>query len=292
MNRYTSLFVLGNPRSGTSLLRIMLDNHAKISIPPESGYIQWWSEKYGDWSHSDSLNEDKVNSFITDLASSRKIETWKLNYGQLQSLIFEVQPNNYMELSQAVILQYAGQNDKRPLVMGDKNNYYLQHLDVIKKYFSKAKFLAIIRDGRDVACSYQGLKYLESDSPYKPVLPSSIPLIAEEWNKNNKMILDYFSSLQDHQHLWIRYEDLVINTEETLGEVCDFLGLDFDSQMLEYYKTENEPLETIAWKKKTKKKPDANNIGKYKVELSERDIQKFEKESKSILTSFNYKLRE
>ncbi|MGB0789818.1 MAG: sulfotransferase, partial [Marinirhabdus sp.] len=75
--KQSRVFILGNPRSGTSLLRLMLNQHSSIVAPPESGFSLWWLHKYGNWCKADNAPQ-KINGFIDDVLSSRKIETWHL----------------------------------------------------------------------------------------------------------------------------------------------------------------------------------------------------------------------
>jgi hypothetical protein len=51
------VFIIGNPRSGTSLLRIMLNSHSSMVVPPECGFIQWWYQKYKDWPSNYTIND-------------------------------------------------------------------------------------------------------------------------------------------------------------------------------------------------------------------------------------------
>ena len=55
-------FILGNPRSGTTLLRLMLNSHPKLGVPPECGMIQWWNEKY-----KNKNLQDVYDTFINDI---------------------------------------------------------------------------------------------------------------------------------------------------------------------------------------------------------------------------------
>ncbi|MAO65795.1 MAG: hypothetical protein CL666_12435 [Balneola sp.] len=286
------IFILGNPRSGTSLLRLMLTHHPEICIPPECGFIQWWHSKYGEWSERDSVNENKVEEFVTDLSTSRKIEDWELDYKNLKASILEQTPKSYAELCYLVVESYARQQDKDPKYLGDKNNYYLDHLPLIKSIYPKAKFIAIIRDGRDVACSYKGIKKLDTNSPYKPKLPTEISAIAKEWMANIEKVDSFFEKLPDSQKFWVRYEDLITSSEEELTKICEFLNLPYDAKMIQYYNTDiqqqKEPSSTLDWKKKTLRKPDASNAGNYLEELSEKEVQRFGKIALKQLERFDY----
>ena len=289
------LFILGNPRSGTSLFRIMLTSHNKICIPPECGFIQWWYHKYKDWSIVDIDSKIRIDEFISDLSTSRKIETWNLNYKSLKLEIKQKKISSYADLCISVIHQLAKQQNKSPIIFGDKNNYYLNHLDLLSSIFPKAKYILIVRDGRDVACSYRNIKNIVTTSQYKPKLPTDIKVIAKEWNANNKQALRFFKTKKINSlHLVLKYEDLLNSTELMLNKVCDFLEIPFDEAMLNYYKLNElkhiEPIELISWKKKTYQKPDINNIGKYKKELSKKEVNEFEEIAYKLLKNLDYEI--
>jgi hypothetical protein len=282
------IFVIGNPRSGTSLLRIMLHSHPSICIPPECGYVQWWWKKYKNWSVSDNSSSEKRHEYIQDLKSSKKIETWDLDYTQLEELIITEKPANYSELSLLGIQQYGMQQGKSTIYFGDKNNYYIDHLELIDSLYPQSKILHIVRDGRDVACSYLALNKLDSNSPYLPKLANSIKEIAEDWVRNNLIVEDFLADRDLSNNFRVRYEDVILDSEKSLTEICNWLGISYSMEMMKYTETQVEPLATMDWKKKTREMPDSNNIGKYKEVLGPRDIEFFNNTAKEMLQKYAY----
>lgn len=280
-------FIIGNPRSGTTLLRLLLNAHSHIVAPPESGFLQWWHTKYSQWQQSDSQCEDKRASFIRDLLKSKKIEDWNLDARRLDQLIQTRQPENYGALTSLVYETYAMQEAKKPELVLDKNNYYIHYMKELREIWPQASFLFIIRDGRDVACSYLEIKNLKTDSPYKPDLPENIKDIASEWHNNNKQILQIMEELPN-QSLLIRYEDLVQKPQENLSKILTFFGLQFQPAMLEFYKHNDEPASTLDWKKSTQTPIDTNSVGKFKHLLTKAQIEAFETIGGDMLRYGNY----
>ena len=285
------LFILGNPRSGTSLFRLMLNAHPDIASPPECGFLHWWYTKYKNWSVKNNNSRD-IKAFAEDVLSSKKIETWTLDESELINYINRKQPGNYENLIEAVYLFWSEKNNKSPKVIIDKNNYYIHHLEDLNSIWPNANYLFLIRDGRDVACSYLDMQQLKTDSPYKPKLASKISDIAQEWNDNNLRIERFLHSLGNNRWQCIKFEELVGETEKTLQKVCHFLGLEFNQEMLYYYeKNKNkgdEPLSTLDWKKKTLEKPDAKSIDRYKALLLDIDVNIFNSNAKEALVRFGY----
>ena len=292
MHKKFPLFIIGNPRSGTSLFRIMLTCHPEICIPPECGFIQWWHKKYQYWSEQDSINKSLVKNYINDLKSSKKIETWNLNYNSLEELIYTYRPSQYSELCYLVYIQYMYISNKNAKIIGDKNNYYVHYLDILESIFSNANYIFIVRDGRDVACSYKRVNQIQTPSLYKPKLANSIDDIAIEWNNNNQTIINFLNKISQKRYFTLQYEELLRKPTEVLGKICNFLGINFHSEMLNFYNTNRklnlEPAKTLDWKLKTFEPLDMKNIGKYKFELKDEEISIFEEKISKIMSYFGY----
>ena len=287
------VFILGNPRSGTSLFRLMLNSHSMINATPECGFLHWWYKKYADWDSS-CVTSNRLDEYISDLESSKRIEDWKMDYAQLKEKIVQENPDNYAKLGEIVYVFYGEQKGKKAKVIADKNNYYINHFNDLNEIWPDAKYILVVRDGRDVACSYLNIETLVTNSPYKPKLSTDIKTIAKEWLTNNKNVLSFSESLNNNQFMVIRYEDFVKDSELYLTKVCNFLGLNFESNMLNYYiknaKEQDEPLSSLDWKKKTLEKPDKDNIGKYKMELEKQSIEEFNTTATDLLQKFNYEI--
>lgn len=288
MRDFQFAFILGNPRSGTSLFRLMLNAHNKAIAPPECGFMQWWYEKYFNWEIKDNFS-NRLNQFIEDLFSSKKIESWNLDKMDLKEFIQKQNPNNYNELTACVYLAYGNKRSVADVLI-DKNNYYIKHLDLLTKIWPSAKFIHLVRDGRDVVCSYRELNKLNTKSDFKPILPEKIEDIAKEWTENNIHISQLSNT---YKYTLVRYEDLLENPEFSLEKVCNFLDIDFDTQMLKYYELKEdfliEPKETLDWKKKTQEKPDLKRIGQYYSVLNNEEVQDFERIAKQQLEEYGYK---
>jgi len=282
------VFILGNPRSGTSLLRLMLNSHPFMTAPPESGFLHWWYSKYGAWNLHDAKAVARIQEFVNDLLTSRKIETWKIDKEELIKFIMQHQPATYGELGSLVYEYWSTLDHKVPQVILDKNNYYIHYLNDLLSIWPEAKFIFLIRDGRDVACSYLDLQKLDSQSPYKPKLPVTIEAIATDWLKNNQEIYEFLSTLPKERWLMLKYEDLVTRTREELTAVTSFLNIEFSDQMLSYYTMPAEPASTLDWKRKTLEKPDASNIGRYATNLKPEEIELFNKKAGNMLNFAGY----
>lgn len=275
-------FILGNPRSGTSLLRLMLNSHPEITVPPECGFLLWLSEKYVSL---ENYNEKIYSQFVDDLFKTRKIETWGMQKNDLLKLINKEKPKSYTDMAALVYSHYAQKKGKNNLIYGDKNNYYINETTKIKKLYPQSKSIFIVRDGRDVAASYLSIAKKNIDSKYKPKLSSSIPEIALQWKKST---LNANKQLDNPASCIIRYEDLVRDPATTLEKACKHIGSSYTKEMLNFHLKNDEPTEFLQWKEKTKNPIDSTSISKYKKELTKEQVTSFESYAYEALKAFHY----
>lgn len=289
--KYPPLFIIGNPRSGTTLLRLIINAHSHFCVPPECGFIQWLYSTYSGWTKAHIKSPERVDQFLTDLANCRKIETWHLDVPELKIRIQTSQPSSYAELCDTVLAQYIAQEKPKAIRWGDKNNYYIQHTNTLRHIFPESRFLCIVRDGRDVACSYRELiQRANKSSAYYPNLPSDISEIAFEWTTNNTVIQKLIDS---KKATWVRYEDLVETPEKAIRTICSSLNIPYKPKMLAFHteKAASEPREMLAWKEKTQSAITTSQILRYKKDLTDQEVVAFEKQAGRLLDFFGYPLQ-
>jgi hypothetical protein len=288
-SHFRPIFIIGNPRSGTSLLRLMLSCHPDILIPPESHFFLWLENKYENINPS----TDKLDQFFIDLYNSRKFETWGIDETSIMKLVRRLRPHNYSGLIASIYLAYADKVGKTGIEFwGDKNKLWKDKLGRIIHYYPEAFFIHLVRDGRDVACSFKDLAIKNSSSSYAPKLPVEIIEIADRWKNNVGCIEAFLEDIPRAHTLTIRYEDLIMDAESNLKKITDILGISYSANMLNYQNPEfteiMEPVEFLEWKEKLNASPDEKNIGKYKTQLSQQDILLFEQYAGKELKKYEY----
>lgn len=288
MNKFkwqSPIFILGNPRSGTSLLRLMLDSHNDICIPPESHFFLWLEERYSEW------DNNLLDTYIDDLYASTKFETWNINKDELKQFLGSKVIESYAHLNSLIYHYYCVLQGRQVIYWGDKNSLWVDKLHKIPKHYPNAFFIHIIRDGRDVACSYRSLNSRIINSKYAPNLPNDIEEIAKAWISNIKGIEYFLRALNTQNIIQIRYEDLLKQPQKTLQSILNKIDLNFSKVQMQYYlkdKSNIEPSDFFVWKEKLVQPPDLSNIGKYKLQLSPEEINIFDTLAKKTLIKYGY----
>jgi hypothetical protein len=212
--------VLGCPRSGTTLLRLMLNAHPRIAIPPETRFAlptYFEREKFGDLTQE--ANRRKLAEFLTGKPALRWADHDTDRDATIQAIV-DAPPTVGSALA-AVYTQYAARFDKPR--WGDKLPTYIEHVRPLLQMFPDAHLVHVIRDGRDCVGSLKRQEWSKRSTP------DAIGV----WNR----AIDYGKaarkSVPASQWHEVRYEELVADPEAKLKELCAFLEEEFDVGMLE-----------------------------------------------------------
>jgi hypothetical protein len=206
-------FIVGSARSGTTLLRLMLNSHRAVAIPPESRFItQLWTGR----------DEVEIDELMAKLDGNKRFQTWDLPIAAVKRELDGRSYARYAEVMEAAYCAYARAQGKRR--WGDKTPRYVMHIPFLASLWPDARFIHLIRDGRNVALSY-------ADVPFGP---KNVAMAAKLWSDRVQVGLRDGRALGGKRYLEINYEDLVEDPEGETKDLCEFLHLDFDPGMLNY----------------------------------------------------------
>jgi hypothetical protein len=213
--------VLGVSRSGTTLLKEMLDAHSELAIPTESYFIPQLAGR-----HDERLN---VEDFLADLGRLARVREWGVSPEDVRRRLPD-EPT-FPEAVQAIYLAYADARGKRRY--GDKTPAYMQQLDLLAGVFPTAQYVHLIRDGRDAGLSFVAMRRRPR---FNWARPRGLAAFACQWKLEVAEARRFGRSIGPERYLELRYEDLVAEPEANLRRACEFLGLEFEAVMLEYHR--------------------------------------------------------
>lgn len=276
-------FVVGVGRSGTTLLRLMLDAHPDLAIPTETHFL------------GALLSAEPGASPDALIARITGSETWP-NMGMtadaLAAAVAAEEATTPAAVARAFYRLYAAQRGKTR--WGDKTPPYRGLVPVIAAALPEALFVHIVRDGRDVALSYRGLWFGRGDD---------VEAQARFWVSEIERTRRFCEATDAVE---IRYEDLVADPARVLTALCARLDLAFDPRMLDYHRGAPErmaefvrpfgvpPTQEVTIERflsihaLTAKEPDASRIGRWRTEMIPAEIQAYERIAGPLLADLGY----
>ena len=266
-------FLLGFYRSGTTMLRLMLNAHSELAVPHETDFL---IQDAPQWPGNDDLSDLAARAAAIDsIAANRFAAGGGLVTPAGRAAAMET--TTYPAMVDALFTAYAHGQGKR--IWGDKTPGYMIYVGRIARMFPRARFVHLVRDGRDVAVSHRGTRWGTHN----------IVKIAVKWSFAVQLA-DKVGTLLGDRYLRLRYEDLVADPATEVGRICAFLGVAYEPAMLDFHRTaEREmPEESLRWHRNSVSAPDPTRAAVWRDKLSEAEVQLFQEYAADALTRFGY----
>lgn len=274
------LFIVGCPRSGTTLLRRMVDAHPQIAITRET---HWIPDIARDVRCIDA--EARVTAALPDILHAHpKFGTFGVELDELRALAEGAPP--YAAFVESLFERY-GAGCAKPFV-GDKTPGYVRDLPLLHALFPDARFVHLVRDGRDVALSVLGWERKAEQFERRFPIWSESPLVTAAlwWRWHVLLGRRDGRALPIGSYYEVRYEELVADPERECRSLMRFLGLEFDDAMLRFHegRTRNDPGLSAkrAWL------PPTQGLREWRREMPPENIEAFEAAAGDALDEFGY----
>ncbi len=260
-------FVVGRPRSGTTLLRTLFDAHPNITFPPECQFIINLYPRYG---KINNWSEKEILDFYNDLIKEWLFDTWKIDSRKLKDQLLKFTgSHSYGTICKVVYLEYNSLFEKGNIeFIGDKNPGYAIYTKQLLKIFPEAKFIHIIRDYRD---NFVSIKNVDFELP----VPS---LVVQKWKYFFKKFRKD-SHQMPNRYMVINYENIAREPEKSLKELCDFVGINFDKSVFNFHEKKDEILKQYpegyikTYHTSLMNKVNTSKIGVWKKKLSDKQVK-------------------
>jgi hypothetical protein len=222
------IFVIGAPRSGTTLIMAMIGNHSRIAVP-EVGWLfpRFYPYLY---SYGDITKEENLRTLAEEMIFSLNKPFWGMKVNPrtiVDEILDRIKERSFAGIYCAMHELYAERNGNKPR-WGQKTPNNAFFIGPIMECFPNAQFIFIVRDGRDMCTDF-----LESSFG-----PNNIFCAAEYWTLVQNAVKPWRDKLNSDQWLDIKYEDLVREPQTVLSKVCDFLGETYEPSMLDFWKSD------------------------------------------------------
>jgi hypothetical protein len=283
-------FIVGVGRSGTTLLRLMLDAHPNLAIPPETVFVPELMATADGGADSEGV--------MDFLRSTRRWPDLQIPDEEMAARLGELPALDGGAVARAMFTLYAERQGKER--WGDKTPKYSLHMTDLEQALPEARFVHLIRDGRDVALSRARMVEGRGDPPPPPTR------VARRWKRRIHEAREMSRDVTHYMEL--RYEDLVTDTEPSLRRVAEFIELDWDPAMLDYHSRAGERLEEMQRSLPAKESgrgpvsadqrmkvhelasepPTSSRVEAWRTEMSADDCAQFERVAGDLLAELGY----
>lgn len=219
------IFIVGQERSGTTLLMAMLGCHPRIAVPE----VAWWYPRFRAYLHTygDLADEGNLRILASEMIFGLMTPFWNMPVNPrtiVDEVVAELRERSFAGVYAAMLERYARWAGKPRWGEKTPNNVFF--VREILEDFPNAQILCVTRDGRDAA----------ADAIRSSFGPTNAFAAAQEWRFAQSTIQRLRKALPDGAWLDVRYEALVRQPEATLRKTCGFLGEAFSPALLEFHR--------------------------------------------------------
>lgn len=271
------VFIVGVHRSGTTLLRYMLNSGGKIYIPPESDFIP----RFFLGQVHKPLTEAQVASMLSLIFGKyRFVRQWQgppLTASEAMSAMIVPTPAAFLDVLYG---RYAQQNGASR--WGDKTPIYTSYMDLLAELFPTAQFIYLIRDGRDV-----GLSMLDK---WGRKFHFDIYFTARKWVQRSRQAQESAKKLGNGRFYQLFYEELIRDPERYLREICTFLDEPYDPKMAQPHLLGQQEIAPGSFHAPIRQSINPSKIARWKQEMSLPDQRLFQAVAGDLLAEYGYEL--
>jgi len=279
MNPY--VFIVGCPRSGTTLLQRMVDAHPEIAVVFETHWIPRWFEKRRGLTPEGYVTPKLVGRLL----ENRRFKHLKIGREDLERLISPSEPVPYASFV-TDIFDLHGEVAGKHLV-GDKTPAYVRSVPTLHELWPETKFVHLIRDGRDVFLSLKNWSKTGSAAGrFATWAEDPAATTALWWKWNVRLGQEDGNPLGPDLYHEVRYEELVSEPAKACEALCSFLGLPYDEAMLLFHEGRERTDPDLDAKKAWR--PVTAGLRVWESEMSAEEVERFEAAGGDLLDELGY----
>jgi len=262
-------FIVGAPRSGTTLVQAILSSHPHVAIPPETEFFLFFSGE-GD----DSVGDGELIRYLTSHAWLDQ----QMDGSELERR-FREQSDQTVRSLFVQMMEMQSEKYGKPR-LGEKSPHHCRHVERIGRMFPNARFIHMVRDPRDVTASLMKM----------PWSRGSYLSSAREWRRLLTEHQRLLEEMDSSRYMGVRYESLVADTEAEVRRVCVFLDEPFKVDMLDFHQRQESGFDAreSEWKGGTMRPVEGTSVQRFERDLSLRQIAGVQREVGPLLEVFDY----
>ena len=241
------------------MLRLMLCSHSRLAIPPETWYLIPLLQRFD---IERTLNAAELESAVAIITQHYRWPDQKLDAQEFRRAVSQLPAPHLRDVVEVIFRRHMQAEGKAR--WGDKTPIYIEVVPQLARMFPGSRFIHLVRDGRDVAKSHQAAGwngYWLHDN-------------TKEWTRALEFYRRLAGSQLGERMLQVRYEELVLDPEAALRRICQFIGEEFEPQMLSWERQVDEqvPERERHIHTKLKRRSGPDDVARWKREMTDREL--------------------
>lgn len=276
------VFIVGCQRSGTTLLKRMLNAHPRLAVTSESNWIGRLFEKKAGLTPEGFVSPELISFLLADPAFTRL----NIRGKEVETLIRSGQQVPYSEFVSGIFNLYGKAQGKA--LVGNKTPAHVRRLRTLHALWPKARFVHLVRDGRDVCLSMAKWPAAHQKKPGTFATWSDDPVTTTAfwWELHVRLGRQARNWLGPELYYEMRYESLVERPAEEGAALCAFLGLPYDRAMLSFH--EGRTIDDPNLESKERWLPATLGLRDWRSEMTAEQVERFEAAVGSLLDELGY----
>jgi len=276
------VFIVGCPRSGTTLLRHILSAHPDLTITPEAHWIPlFFEEKQG------VTAEGMITpQFVDRLLDHPKFGLFRLPADEVRALVPSGPAESYVTFLTRVFDLYGRKQGKA--LVGNKTPDAARKIPLLHALWPEARFVHLIRDGRNVALSLMNWPRVAQKRPgtFSTWKEDPASTAGMWWELNVRCGREGAKVLDPAMYYELRYESLILTPEQECRALCAFLGLPFHDSMLRHQDTKPGGGPKVTAKRDWQ--PISTGMRDWRSEMKPEQLERFEAAVGDLLDELGY----
>lgn len=271
--------IIGTQRSGSNLLRVMMDQSDQIASPHPPHILVTFIPLLKYYGTLDRVSYRRLVKDVVNYVNANPVP-WEGVLLNEEEIFNQSERYHLLEINRLIYEQAA--LSKKAKYWCCKSMANVHHADDMEEFGLRLKYVYLYRDGRDVACSFKKAIVGEKH----------IYHLAKQWKYDQEACLRLRASLPEDRFYSLNYETLITAPETEVNKLCQFLDIPYHEDMLKFYDSKTSRLTAAAgemWSN-LEKPIIRNNTGKFLKEFKENDLEIFELVAGEVLTALNYEL--
>lgn len=275
------VFVVGCPRSGTTLFQRILDAHPELAVIHETHWVAEFFETRTGVSEEGTVTPE----LVPRLVQHRRFPSLEMTQDELERLANGAEPIDFASFVSRVFDLYGERRGKR--IVGDKTPGNVRHLPTVHALWPDARIVHLIRDGREVALSWMSWKKSERAlGRFASWHEEPLIAIALWWRLNVRLGREFARSVPSELYREARYERLVADPAAECAALCDFLGIRYDEAMLRFHEGRERHDPHLA--SKARWLPPTPGIRDWRSQMPSGQVELFEAAAGDLLDELGY----